>query len=237
MDFQVSGLRVVLGGVTAVDDVSFGVYRGEILGLIGPNGAGKTTAVNAISGYLRPTSGRVALDGNDITGWTPERLVRAGIARTFQGARLFGRLTVLENVRVPALTRRRGRAAVSRAEQILEQLGLHERSDELAQDQPAGVQRLLGLARALAAEPQLLLLDEPAAGLNDDESAELADMLRNLVQENGIGVIVIEHDMGLIMGLSDRLHVLNSGRTLFSGLPHEARQNTEVIEAYLGSTA
>jgi branched-chain amino acid transport system ATP-binding protein len=237
MDFQVSGLRVVLGGVTAVDDVSFAVSQGEILGLIGPNGAGKTTAVNAISGYLRPTSGRVTLDGSDITGWAPERLVRAGIARTFQGARLFGQLTVLENVRVPALIRRRGRAATRLAEQILEQLGLAGRAGEPAQDQPAGVQRLLGLARALAAEPRLLLLDEPAAGLNDDESAELSQLLRNLARDSDIGVLIIEHDMSLIMGLCDRLHVLNSGRTLFSGAPQDVRRNPEVIEAYLGSTA
>ena len=234
---RIEGLTVVLGGVRAVNDVSFQVSQGEVLGLIGPNGAGKTSAINAISGYIKPTRGRVDLGGKDVTGWAPERLVRSGLARTFQGARLFGELTVYENVLVSALAKERRTAANRATLRTLERLGLADRAQELAKDQPAGVQRLLGLARALATEPEVLLLDEPAAGLNDRESEELKGLLRTLADDDGMTLVVIEHDMGLIMGLCDQIHVLNSGQTLFAGAPADARSNPAVIEAYLGSAA
>ena len=234
---QVEGLHMELGGISAVQDATLSVSAGEILGLIGPNGAGKTTLVNAVSGYLRPTRGRVRFAGADITGWAPEAVVGAGLARPFQGARLFPRMNVFENVLVAALAKARRRQAILRAQEMLERFNLTHLATEPAQDQPTGVQRRLGLARALASSPTIVLLDEPAAGLNDQETDELRHELQALRTELGLGIVVIEHDMSLIMRLCDRLHVLDSGRSIFTGLPADARKDDRVVLAYLGRSA
>jgi len=234
---SVEGIRVVLGGVVAVDAVDLDVADASIVGLIGPNGAGKTTLVNAVSGYAKPESGSVTLDGVDITGWRPERLLRQGLARTFQGARLFEGMTVLENVEVAAMSKHGRRAARRRALAVLEQLDLDSRQSLLAGILGAGEQRLLGLARSLAAEPRMLMLDEPAAGLNDEESVALAETLRRLPKEYNLALVVIEHDMGLIMNLCDEITVLESGKRLSHGTPAEVRNDPRVIEAYLGKSA
>lgn len=222
-------------GVRALEGVEIALAQGEIVGLIGPNGAGKTTLVNVLSGFQRPASGTVRLQGRDVTGSTPEKLARSGLARTFQGNRLFPGLTAFENLEVAALRPGvRRREAGERARTLLELLGLSDHADMSAGALPQGVERRIGVARAVALDPQLVMLDEPAAGLNESECDELVRTLRSVRAQMGIGMLVIEHDMRLIMGLCDRIHVLDHGRTLASGSPDEVRRDPEVLRAYLG---
>jgi branched-chain amino acid transport system ATP-binding protein len=231
-------VHVAFDGVKAIDGVSATVERGEILGLIGPNGAGKTTLVNVMSGFQRPTSGRVVLDGADITRAAPERRVRLGLARTFQGGRLFPHLTVLENVTLGAVGRGTPqRQATDLAWQLLARLNLEHRATERAQGLPHGEERKVGIARALASQPSFLFLDEPAAGLDDDESAELVAALKAIRDAFDIGVVLIEHNVWLVLTLCDRTQVLDQGRTIAVGTPDEVRNDAGVITAYLGTHA
>jgi len=224
-------------GLRAVDRVSLAVRPGEILGLIGPNGSGKTTLVNVITGLLKPSAGRVVVDGVDITAWPPHRIARLGLSRTFQTVKLFRQLTVLENVEVGAVGMGLGRRqARSWARSVLGALDISGLAELPAGALPYGKERRVEIARALATRPRYLLLDEPAAGLNEMESKELQDLLRAIPSQIGCGMLVIEHDIRLVMRLCDRLHVLNYGRTIGEGTPEEVRQNPAVIAAYLGST-
>jgi branched-chain amino acid transport system ATP-binding protein len=229
------GLAVHFVGVKAVDGVDLDLAQGTILGVIGPNGAGKTTLLNAITGFQRPTAGRVEVDGADATHWKPQRFSDAGVARTFQGVRSFARLTVQENVEAAALgTGTRRRAARGRAAELLELVGLERSADRLAESLPFGDQRRLGLARALAGTPRFLLLDEPAAGLNELECDELLEMLGRIRTELGCALLVIEHDMRLIMRLCDLVQVIDYGKTLKIGQPGEVQRDPAVLVAYLG---
>lgn len=222
----------------ALDQVSLTLNRGEILGLIGPNGSGKSTLINVVSGVLPPTGGSVFLDGTDISGWKAHRVARAGIGRSFQRVRLFGGMSVLENVQVAALSVGFGRAeALERAHQALATMGAESWLSMSAAALPYGHQRLVEVARAIAMRPHYLFLDEPAAGLNEHESAELLGRLAPLPKSQNLGMLIVDHDMHLIMRLCHRLHVLNYGRTIAQGSPQEVRRIPEVIEAYLGSSA
>ena len=221
-------------GVRALEDVSLELHRHEVVGLIGPNGAGKTTLVNVLTGFDFPTSGRVELEAADITGWAPHRRSRAGLARTFQQGHAFRGLSVRENVEVSALGVGAGvKEARRRADALLELLGLAERTEQPAAILPHGDERLLGVARALAGEPRFLLLDEPAAGLHEAEVADFADVVRR-VCERETGVLLIDHNIGLIMDVCDRIHVLDQGKTLAEGTPAEVRRNLDVATAYFG---
>jgi branched-chain amino acid transport system ATP-binding protein len=243
---QTLGLSKRFGGVHAVAELDLAIAPGQVFGLIGPNGAGKTTFVNLISGHLRADGGAISFAGRDVTRLPPNALAAAGIARTFQGVRLFKGLTVLENVLVGRHTRMRAdairrlwprgtpdRVDRERALALLERLGLRARADALAGELAYGDQRRLEIARALAAEPRLLLLDEPAAGMNPNESARLAELMRTLVAE-GITILLIEHDVRLVMGTCQRVAVLNFGRKIAEGAPSEVQASAAVREAYLG---
>ena len=233
-----SHVTVRFAGLCALDDVGLELDHGEILGLIGPNGAGKTTLLNVLSGFQRPTTGEVELDGRRITGWDPPRRARAGISRTFQDVRLFPQMTVRENCEAAVVScGGTWAAARARASEALDWLDLDESADVLARDLPYGVQRRLGMARALCARPRVLLLDEPAAGLNDDESVAMAQTVRQIHEELGCGIVVIEHDVRMILSLCDRVHVLDHGVTLRVGSPDEIRTDPEVVSAYLGAEA
>jgi|SRR6185312_105955 branched-chain amino acid transport system ATP-binding protein len=222
----------------ALDEVSLTLRRGEILGLIGPNGSGKSTLINVVSGVLPPTGGSVILDGTDISGWKAHRVAKVGIGRSFQRVRLFGGMSVLENVLVAALSVGFGRAeALERAHQALATMGAESWLSMAAAALPYGHQRLVEVARAIAMRPHYLFLDEPAAGLNEHESAELLGRLAPLPKSQNLGMLIVDHDMHLIMRLCHRLHVLNYGRTIAQGTPQEVRRIPEVIEAYLGSSA
>ena len=225
-------------GLRALDEVSLSVAQGEILGLIGPNGSGKTTLINIVTGVLPPTAGRVVADGVDITGWKSYRIARAGLARTFQLVRLFGGLSVVENIIVAAMSVGVGRReAFEDARALLAQLRMEHCADLPATALPFGHGRLVEVTRALAMRPKFLFLDEPAAGLNEEESDELLTQLSAIPAERGLGMLIVDHDMHLIMRLCDRLHVLNFGRTIAEGTPDEVRTVPEVIEAYLGTAA
>jgi branched-chain amino acid transport system ATP-binding protein len=232
---EARGLKVHFGGVRAVDGVDLVLRRGEILGLIGPNGAGKTTLVNALSGFQRPTAGTVLLNGADVTGWKPARLARRGLTRTFQSVRLFPDLTVLENVELGGVGVGMRRAAARRsAKELLERLNLDDKANLYGTGLPHGLERRLGIVRALAAKPTFLLLDEPAAGLNEGESDELVDVLTLIRDDFSCALVVIEHDMRLIMRLCERIQVLDYGKTISLGTPAEVRNDPAVLTAYLG---
>ncbi len=231
---EASGVSKSFSGLKALWRVSLELEQGTILGLIGPNGSGKTTLINVVSGVIQPDEGQVRVAGTRATGLPPERIAALGVGRTFQTARLFGSLSVLENLMV-GVTARNGRQVDRRAAGLLERFGLEEWAAVEAGTLPYGLQRRLEIARALGTDPRFLLLDEPAAGLNEEESEALLHMIRRLCEEQGCGVLIVDHDLRLIMRLCDRIHVLNEGRTIAQGKPEEVRRDQGVIEAYLGS--
>jgi branched-chain amino acid transport system ATP-binding protein len=218
--------------------VTLELQRGEVLGLIGPNGAGKSTLVNVLSGFDRPTAGTVELEGRDITGWRPNRRGRAGLARTFQHSHAFRALTVRENVEVAALGAGASSAEARRlTDELLELLRLSSNADAPAAALAQGDERRLGVARALATTPRFVLLDEPAAGLPETEVSDFAEAVRNVRDDHGAGVLLIDHNMALIMELCDSIHVLDQGETLAEGTPDDIRANLDVAAAYLGESA
>jgi branched-chain amino acid transport system ATP-binding protein len=229
------GIRVWFEGVRAVDGVDLTLEKGQIMGLIGPNGAGKTTFMNALSHFVRPTGGTVHMDGRDVTGWSPQRLAKNGLIRTFQDVATFPSLTVFENVELGALgtglSRRKARA---RARELLAGLELDYVADLPASALPHGEERRVGIARAVAATPSFLLLDEPGAGLDDSESRELAETVAELRKQLGCGVLLVEHDMHIIFTVCERIQVLDYGKTIAVGSPEEIGANDAVIVAYLG---
>ena len=248
------GVTKRFGGLTAVNAIDFRVPEKGIVSLIGPNGAGKTTFFNCMTGLYKPTAGKVTFEGKDITGFRPDLVTMAGIARTFQNIKLFKTMTVLENVQVGRHGRMKGRITGSilrtpfvrreereveaRARELLELVGIDRRRfQDLALNLPYGDQRRLEIARALAADPRLLLLDEPTAGRNASESEELRELMEKLRSEQGISVLLIEHDMQVVMNVSDHITVLDGGELIAAGTPQEVRSNPRVIEAYLGSQA
>ena len=242
------------GGLIANRDVDFTIPRGSIVSLIGPNGAGKTTFFNQLTGMLTPTSGDIVFDGSSLVGRSPHEIVELGIGRTFQNIRLFGAMTVLANVMVGRHTRMKAswwasllklpavraeeEATRQRARELLKMVGLHRRyEDDWARNLPYGDQRRLELARALASDPKLLLLDEPTAGMNPGETAQMTGLIKRLRDELDLTVLLIEHDMKVVMGISERITVLDYGEKLAEGTPEEIRANPAVIEAYLGKQA
>jgi branched-chain amino acid transport system ATP-binding protein len=247
---ELAGLTMRFGGVTALDSVDLHVDRGEIFGLIGPNGAGKTTVFNVVTGVFQPTYGNVRFNGKSIAGLTRNEITRSGIARTFQNIRLFREMTALENVMVGADAhhstsvlsavvrfgkhRREETDGYDRGMQLLEFMGIARRAGDAARNLPYGYQRRLEIARAMATKPTLLLLDEPAAGFNPAEKRELMDLILR-IRDEGYTVLLIEHDMSLVMGISDRINVLDFGKLIAGGSPAEVRENPAVIEAYLGA--
>jgi branched-chain amino acid transport system ATP-binding protein len=228
-------VRVHFAGIHAVDGVDLTLERGKILGLIGPNGAGKTTFMNAISGFVRPTAGSVLLGGSEVTGQSPQRLVKRGLVRTFQEVATFPDLTVFENVELGALgsglNRRKAR---ERTHELLRALRLDHLERLYASSLPHGEERRVGIARAVAVRPSFLLMDEPAAGLNDAESEELANTIVQIRDSLGCGILLVEHDMRVIFGVCEHIQVLDYGKSVAYGLPAEVRKDRRVVEAYLG---
>jgi branched-chain amino acid transport system ATP-binding protein len=246
---RIEELTMRFGGVTAVDKLSLDVNRGEIVALIGPNGAGKTTAFNCVTGVYEQTEGKIKFLGTDIKrGTTPDRITKLGIARTFQNIRLFKSMTVFENVLIAKhmhmkqnvltamlrINRSEEKRARHETEELLEKQGLLHLKDEVASNLPYGLQRHLEIARALATDPQIILLDEPAAGMNPQETQELAEFIKQIRDEYSLTVFIIEHHMDLIMQISDRIYVLDFGALIATGTPAEVQSNQRVIDAYLG---
>lgn len=249
---KVSNLGIRFGGVVALDGVSFAVGKGEIFALIGPNGAGKTTLFNCVSGVYVPTSGKVELDGRDISAHRPYERARLGMTRTFQNLQVFDNLSLVENVMVGRRIHERGtllshllglpgvkrqnRESRARALELLAKVGIAERADQKASSQSYGILKRLEIARALATEPRVLMLDEPVAGCNAAETADVVTVIRT-VAELGVSVVLVEHDMHMVMGIADRVHVLAQGRSLAEGTPDQVRNDPAVVEVYLGTPA
>lgn len=232
---RASGIRRAYRGVQALDGVDLDVQRGEILGLIGPNGAGKSTLVNILSGYDRPDSGTVVMDGRDVTSGKAFRRSRHGVARTFQHGHLYSGLSVRENVEVAALgTGRSRRQAHVDATELLELFAVADREHQPARTLPHGVERRLGVARALATRPRYVLLDEPAAGLNEGEIGDFGESIQRIRDERGVGVVLIDHNIHLIMTVCERIHVVVEGKSYLEGTPGEVRSSEALAEAYLG---
>lgn len=240
----------VFGGLTAVSDFDVYIDKGELIGLIGPNGAGKTTAFNLLTGVYQPSSGNISFDGESVVGLKPYQITQRGIARTFQNIRLFSELSVLDNVKIAYHSHvryglvesvfRMGRyfreedEIEQKAIEFLKIFKLDGKKDEIAKNLPYGEQRRLEIARALAAKPKLLLLDEPAAGMNPQETQQLTEMIAWIRKEFDLTILLIEHDMSLVMGICERIYVLEYGRIIAHGTPGEIKHNPEVIKAYLG---
>jgi branched-chain amino acid transport system ATP-binding protein len=247
---EVDGLSVLFGGMRALDGVSFIAHAGQVRALIGPNGAGKTTVFNAVTGYVQPSSGVIRFRGQEIQGMPPHTVSALGVRRTFQNGGLFGEMTVLENVLAglhatlegsflgllfgTKAARKTEREAVSRARKLLANMGIAELQHKLAKDLPSGQQRLVEIARALATDAPLLLLDEPAVGLAPPTREHLMQVIRRLAGENGIGILLIEHSIDMVMSGADVIVVLNYGQRIAEGTPSEIRANREVLDAYLG---
>lgn len=247
---EVSDLTMRFGGLLAVDQVQFTVKRNEVFAIIGPNGAGKTTVFNCVGGFYKPTTGRVLMDGKDIGGQPSHRIAQQGLVRTFQNVRLFKKLTVLENLlvaqharietslfkglfKLPAF-RKSEAQALARATQWLDFMGLRDYANREAGNLAYGHQRRLEIARCMITQPRLLMLDEPAAGLNPQEKRDLSQLIDLLRREYGVAVLLIEHDMSLVMGVSDRIMVMEHGKPIVTGLPEQVRSDPRVIKAYLG---
>ncbi|WP_196592388.1 ABC transporter ATP-binding protein [Pectinatus frisingensis] len=250
---EAKNVSKMFGGLKAVSNFNMTIDKGELVGLIGPNGAGKTTAFNLFTGVYQPTTGIISLDGQSLAGMKPSQITQRGIARTFQNIRLFSELTVLDNVKIAYHTHlnynlieavlrvgrymKQEREIEDNGRELLKIFKLEDKAGEIAKNLPYGAQRRLEIARALATRPQLLLLDEPAAGMNPQETKELMDMIRWIRKDFALSILLIEHDMSLVMGICERIYVLEYGSIIAQGIPDEIKKNPEVIRAYLGGEA